>query len=79
MEQRCSRRVDPSDRWGESMIHKGVKYSITRTEISGVWKWQFRFGDLAKIGKTEPRLRLLAMRAIPMRAAERALCVLCNL
>jgi hypothetical protein len=61
------------------MIHKGVKYSITRTEISGVWKWQFRFGDLAKIGKTEPRLRLLAMRGIPMRAAERALCVLCNL
>jgi len=60
------------------MIHKGVKYSITRTE-SAIWKWQFRLGDLAKIGKTEPQLRLLAMRGIPMRAAERALCVLCNL
>jgi hypothetical protein len=49
------------------MIHKGVKYSITRTEISGIWKWQFRLGDLAKIGKTEARLPLLAMRRVPIR------------
>jgi len=49
------------------MIHKGVKYSITRTEISGIWKWQFRFGDLVKTGKTEARLPLLAMRRVPIR------------
>ena len=67
MEQRCSRGVDPSECGGISMIHKGVEYSIARTEISGIWKWQFRFGDLVKTGKTEARLPLLAMRRVQFR------------
>ncbi len=49
------------------MVHKGVEYTITLTELPGVWKWQFRIGDLIKSGKTEARLPLLAMRRVQLR------------
>jgi hypothetical protein len=52
---------------GNSMVHKGVKYTITKTELPGIWKWQFRIGDLVRSGKTEARLRLLAMRRVQLR------------
>ncbi len=49
------------------MIHKGVEYNITRTEVPGIWRWQFQIGDLVKAGKTEARLPLLAMRRVQLR------------
>jgi hypothetical protein len=49
------------------MVHKGVEYTITRTELPGIWKWQFRIGELVRSGKTEARLRLLAMRRVQLR------------
>jgi hypothetical protein len=48
--------------WGNPMIHKGIEYNVTGTEIPGIWKWQFQIGDLVKAGKTEASLPLLAMR-----------------
>jgi len=30
------------------MNHKGVEYTLTRSETPGVWKWQFRIGDLVR-------------------------------
>ena len=30
------------------MNHKGVEYTLTRSETPGVWKWQFRIGDLLR-------------------------------
>jgi hypothetical protein len=50
-----------------SMNHKGVEYTLTRSEIPGFWKWQFRIGDLVKSGKTEARLVLLAMRRVQLK------------
>jgi hypothetical protein len=49
------------------MVHKGVEYSITRTELPAIWKWQFRIGDQIKSGKTEARLTLLAMHRVQLR------------
>lgn len=52
------------------MNHKGVEYTLTRSETPGVWKWQFRIGDvirsgdLIRSGKTEARLALLAIRRV---------------
>jgi len=49
------------------MNHKGVEYTLTRSETPGVWKWQFRIGDLVKSGRTEARLLLLAMRRVELK------------
>lgn len=49
------------------MNYKGVHYTLTRSETSGVWKWQFRIGDRVRSGKTEARLPLLAMRRVQMK------------
>jgi hypothetical protein len=49
------------------MVHKGVEYTVTQTELPGFWKWQFRIGDLIKSGKTEARLPRLAMRRVQLR------------
>jgi len=53
------------------MNHRGVEYSLTRSETRQiwtwqVWTWQFRIGDIARSGKTEARLLLLAMRPRPI-------------
>jgi hypothetical protein len=49
------------------MTHKGVEYSVVTTTTPGVWKWQFRIGDMIKSGKTETRINLLAIRRIQLR------------
>jgi hypothetical protein len=49
------------------MNHKGVEYSLTRSETPGIWKWQFRIGDLSRSGRTEARLLLLAMRRVQLK------------
>ena len=50
-----------------SMNHKGVEYTLTRSETPGFWKWQFRIGDLVRSGKTEASLALLAIRRVELR------------
>ena len=52
---------------GVSMNHKGVEYTLIRSETPGFWKWQFRIGDLVRSGKTEASLALLAMRRVELR------------
>ena len=49
------------------MNHKGIEYSLTRSETPDIWKWQFRVGDLVKSGKTEARLPLLAIRRVQLK------------
>jgi hypothetical protein len=49
------------------MDHKGVEYTLTRSETPGVWKWEFRIGDLVRSGRTEARLLLLAMRRVQLK------------
>jgi len=49
------------------MNHKGVEYTLTRSETPGVWKWQYRIGDLVRSGRTEARLLLLAMRRVQLK------------
>jgi hypothetical protein len=50
-----------------SMTHKGVEYTLTRSESPGFWNWQFRIGDLVRSGKTEAKLSLLAMRRVQLK------------
>ena len=49
------------------MNHRGVEYTLTKSETPGVWKWQFRIGDLVRSGRTEARLHLLAMRRVQLK------------
>jgi hypothetical protein len=49
------------------MNHKVVEHTLTRSETPGVWKWQFRIGDLVRSGRTEARLLLLAMRRVQLK------------
>jgi hypothetical protein len=49
------------------MNHRGVEYSLTRSDTPGIWTWQFRIGDIARSGRTEARLLLLAMRRVQLR------------
>jgi hypothetical protein len=49
------------------MNHKGVEYSLTRSEMPDIWKWQFRIGNLVKSGRTEASLPLLAIRRVQLK------------
>ncbi len=49
------------------MVHKGIEYVVVPTAIPGIWKWQFRIGDLIKTGRTETGINLLAMRRVQLR------------
>jgi hypothetical protein len=49
------------------MNHKGVEYSLTRSDMPDIWKWQFRIGNLVKSGRTEARLPLLASRRVQLK------------
>lgn len=49
------------------MNYKGVEYSLTRSETPGIWKWQFRIGNLVKSGRTEVSLPLLAVRRVQLK------------
>ena len=51
------------------MNHKGVEYTLTRSETPGLWQWQFRIGDLVRSGKFEARLAPLALRRVELRIA----------
>jgi len=53
------------------MQYKGVEYELTPVE-RGLWKWRFSVGDVAKVGRTKPNLKLLADRKVRM-AIDRAL------
>ena len=57
------------------MNHKGVEYTLTRSETPGVWKWQFRIGDFVRSGRTEARLLLLAMRRVQLKIDESVMSV----
>ncbi len=46
------------------MKHKGVDYSLTRSETPDIWKWRFRIGNLVRSGSTEARLPQLAVRRV---------------
>lgn len=48
------------------MIHRDIEYSVTAI-APGMWKWQFRIGARVVSGKTEARLKLLAMRRVQIR------------
>jgi hypothetical protein len=50
-----------------SMNHKGVEYTLKRSEPPGFWQWQFQIGELVRSGKIEARLALLAMRRVELR------------
>ena len=52
---------------GDSINHKGVEYTLTRSETPGLWQWQFRIGDLVRSGKFEARLAPLALRRVELR------------
>jgi hypothetical protein len=30
------------------MNHRGVEYTLTRSETPGFWQWQFRIGNLVR-------------------------------
>jgi hypothetical protein len=49
------------------MNHRGVEYSVAPTATPGIWKWQFRIGDLVKTGRTETRISQLAARRVQLR------------
>ena len=49
------------------MNHRGVEYSLTRSETPGIWTWQFWIGDIVWSGRTEASLLLLAMRRVQLR------------
>jgi hypothetical protein len=49
------------------MMHKGIEYSVAVGAAPGVWKWQFRIGDIVKSGQTETRINLLAVRRVQLR------------
>ncbi|MGX4770820.1 hypothetical protein ACWAUC_13590 [Bradyrhizobium guangdongense] len=49
------------------MNHRGVEFTVAKTTIPGIWQWQFRIGDQTKIGKTETKIDLLAVRRVQLR------------
>lgn len=49
------------------MNYKSIEYSLTRSETPGIWKWQFRIGNLVKSCRTEARLPLLAIRRVQLK------------
>jgi hypothetical protein len=61
------RMLTPAPCGTSPMNHKGLEYTLTRSETPGVWKWQFRIGDLVRSGRTEARLLLLAMRRVQLK------------
>ncbi|QPF94092.1 hypothetical protein [Bradyrhizobium commune] len=49
------------------MNHRGVEFTVAKTAIPGIWRWQFRIGDQTKAGKTETKIDLLAIRRVQLR------------
>lgn len=49
------------------MNHRGVEFTLVRTDVPGVWQWRFEIGDRVRTGKTETRIDLLAVRRVQLR------------
>jgi hypothetical protein len=48
------------------MLHRGVEFTVTMS-APGSWSWRFRIGDTLKSGRTETRLKQLAIRRVKLR------------
>jgi hypothetical protein len=48
------------------MYHRGVEYTVVRSETPGFWYWRFRIGETIKTGKTKTNMELLAMRRVQL-------------
>ena len=47
----------------EEMRHRGIEFSVERaSEREDVWIWRFTIGNQVRTGKTETKLKLLAIR-----------------
>ena len=46
--------------------HRGVEYTVAVSRPD-VWQWQFQIGDKVINGKTEAKLKLLAIRRVQAR------------
>jgi len=45
------------------MRHRGIEFSVEpASEREDVWIWRFTIGDQVRTGKTETKLKLLAIR-----------------
>jgi len=53
------------------LTHNGIDFSVTSTEIPGVWGWQFQIGDRSFAGKTRTNLPMLAVRRVQQRIDRR--------
>jgi hypothetical protein len=51
------------------MTYKGIEYILTPTADRSFWLWQFRLWGKPFSGKTETRLRALAVRRVEQRIA----------
>jgi hypothetical protein len=47
--------------------HKGVDYTVNKSNVPGVWKWRFQIGDMIATGHTKTNLELLAARRAQLR------------
>ena len=47
-------------------MHRGIEYTVTPS-APGIWQWQFRLGDAVIAGRTETRIRQLAIRRVHLR------------
>jgi hypothetical protein len=48
------------------MNHRGIEYTVERSETPGFWHWQFRIGETVKTGKTQANMELLAVRRVQL-------------
>jgi hypothetical protein len=48
------------------MNHKGIEYSLTRSETPDIWKWQFGIGNLVKSGTTQAKASLAGRPSRPV-------------
>jgi hypothetical protein len=53
--------------------HRGVEYSVTLSEKSDRWTWQFSIGSAVKTGKVTAKLDLYAQRLV-QKQIDRELC-----
>jgi uncharacterized protein YcaQ len=49
---------------GNSVIYKGVEYTVMPTEEPDIWEWRFQIGDKSKTGRTQTRLAALAAKRV---------------
>jgi hypothetical protein len=47
-----------------SVIYKGLEYTVVPTAEPDIWEWRFQLGDKVKTGRTQTRLAALAARRV---------------